>query len=122
MGVLGSIFGSDKAIKAARDTIDSVVFTPEERARHFLEVMKGYHPFRRAQRVLAFTVFYAYVGVFVYSIVMLSVGIVSDKVQLMDGAIKIFEMNNDTLGPAFVMISAFYFGGGMLESLKRVRK
>lgn len=122
MGLIGKIFGSEKAISKMYDGVDAAIFTTEERSRHFLEVLKGYHPFRLAQRVLAFTVFYAYVGVFVYSIVMLSVGIVSDKVQLMDGAIKIFEMNNDTLGPAFVMISAFYFGGGMLESFKRVRK
>lgn len=119
MGVLGKIFGSDKAIDKIGDGIDAVIFTPEERSRYFLEWLKGIHPYRLAQRVLAFTVFYAYVGVFVYSIVMLSIGIASDNDALMSGAKTIFEMNNDTLGTAFVMIGAFYFGGGMLESYKR---
>lgn len=46
MGLIGKIFGTKDAVDAVKDGVDAVFFTPEEKARHMLDLLKAYEPFK----------------------------------------------------------------------------
>lgn len=120
--MLGKIFGSDKAVQGLRDGIDAAVFTQEERARHHIELLKAYHPFRIAQRVIAFSIVIPFVSVVMYGIALITIGTLSSDNGLILASKDSMSILSDTMGSAFVIVVLFYFGGGAIESYKRNEK
>jgi hypothetical protein len=126
MGLIGKIFGTKDAVDAVKDGVDAVFFTPEEKARHMLDLLKAYEPFKLIQRVLASMVTAVYLGIWVISAIIYISSLFFDPCetacafsQFQEVSKDLSKMNNDTLGLPFATIMALYFGGGMLNGALR---
>lgn len=130
MSFLGRLFGSDTVINKAAEGIyngvDKALFTNEERAGHFLNLLKAYEPFKLAQRFLALTVTIPYVVTWLMCALMLVTAAFVDPDygnQIAAAAKDLGSLNNDTLGVPVALVLAFYFGGGAVEGVvARVRE
>ena len=122
MGILGSIFGTESAVNKTVDGIyngvDKAVFTKEEKASHFLLLLKAYEPFKLAQRLLAITVVPIYILVWLCSVTLLMIGVFADDpINLLKASEELGNRNNETLGLPVSLILGFYFGGGAVEGI-----
>ena len=65
MGIWASLFSSPSVIKKAADGIyngvDAAIYTDQEKAAGFMGMLKGYEPFKIAQRLLMLVVTIPYV-------------------------------------------------------------
>lgn len=135
MSLLGRLFGSKDAIKTAADGayngIDMAFFTQEEKAGHFLTLLKAYEPFKLAQRLLMLIICPAYVLGQCFAGAVFAIGLFMPMCEpdalcratyLMDGAQTLSSMVNTTLGQGFAIILAFYFGGGAIEGVVRAAR
>ncbi len=121
------LFGANEIVEFTRDGIDAVIFTPEERSRHYIEVLKFIEPFKVAQRWIAVLVIapYAFVWLMAAFILIAAVfvepGTKTD--QLIAISSQLAEHNNDNLGVPTAIILAFYFAGGAFEGIiARIKK
>ncbi len=124
MGIWATLFGSENVIKRAADGIyngiDAAIYTDQEKAGGFLNLLKGYEPFKIAQRLLALTVAIPYVIIWILCAGMLvSAGFVNPAYgkQIAEAAMVLGELNNNTLGTPVALVLAFYFAGGALEGV-----
>jgi hypothetical protein len=124
MGIWTSLFGNENVIKKAADGIyngvDAAFYTNEEKASGFLNLLKGYEPFKIAQRLLMLVVTIPYVLIWVLcALLIMSSGFVASDTgaELIEAAKVTGAMNNDTLGIPVSLVVAFYFGGGALEGV-----
>lgn len=116
-GILGKIFGSDKAISKALDGayngVDKLVFTEEEKADRFERLLKLYEPFKLAQRLLAVIFSVPWALGWIIAFVMAAFGQeITELKALLSGQ----------MGSIVLTINAFYFGGGALEGLIKAGK
>ena len=112
------LFGASDIVDKVASGIDATIFTPEERAKHYLEVLKNIEPFKIAQRWLAVIIIIPYVAVWLLCAVLFALsGFVDGLDHLMAVSDKLAERNNDNLGMPVAIIVAFYFGGGALEGV-----
>ena len=115
MRLLAKMFGSTKAIDAGIAGIDKAFYTAEEKADHAIKaaplkvaLLKAYHPFRLAQRVLSILFSVPYVFAWMVAFTMACFGMNIDaQVQLLDGTIKHIVWT----------IVGFYFLGGAGEGV-----
>jgi hypothetical protein len=124
MGIWATLFGNENVIKKAADGIyngvDAAFYTNEEKASGFLNLLKGYEPFKIAQRLLMLVVTIPYVLIWVLcALLIMSSGFVASDTGagLIEAAKVTGAMNNDTLGIPVSLVVAFYFGGGALEGV-----
>lgn len=137
-GVLGGLFGTEKAIDNILDKdsgllrrfggwVDDFNYTPEERAaaeadkREWgIRQLDALAPFKVVQRILAFsaTALWGFVGINI---------VLAFWVESMHPEINIskplleFALSNYVLYPTLACYS-LYFGGGVIESLGRTKK
>ncbi|AMO58126.1 hypothetical protein [Endozoicomonas montiporae] len=134
MSFWGKLFGSDNVIKKATDGIyngiDAAIFTKQEKAGHFLNLLKAYEPFKLAQRFLALTVGIPYVLVWLVCAFMMVIAafmepctteMICRSNTVLDISKELASKNNDTLGVPFAIILGFYFAGGTAEGIIRAR-
>lgn len=132
MGIFSRLFGNDDVLKKAAEGtyngVDMAFFTKEEKALHFLDLLKAYEPFKLAQRLLMLVICPAYVlgqciagAVFIVGLLapMCEPDALCKADHLMQGAQALSSMINGTLGQGFAIILAFYFGGGAVEGVVR---
>jgi len=124
MSLWGTLFGSqsviDNAAKGIYNGVDKAIYTSEEKALGFLDLLKAYEPFKLAQRLLALTVAIPYVTVWILSALMLAVSAFVEPgygKQIEEAARTLGELNNDTLGLPVALVLGFYFGGGAVEGV-----
>lgn len=114
------LFGGADLVDRVANGVDSVVFTDQERATHYLEVLKNIEPFKLAQRWLAVIVIVPYVLVWVLCSILFAFGAFSETEQA-QRFIQVSDMlaarNNDQLGFPVALILGFYFAGGALEGV-----
>lgn len=126
MGLFAKLLGSDKIIHSASKGIDAAFFTNEEKAGHFLSLLKAYEPFKITQRLLALIVGIPYVTVWLLSACMMLIsGFLSPEIAqgVFETSKALAEESNEALGTPFAIILSFYFGGGAVEGVVRaVRK
>lgn len=115
MSIWSNLFGSDKVIDAGISGIDAMVFTDEERSSAKMAFLKLYEPYKLAQRWLMAFVCIPYVLAW-SSVVVILVAEVFMKRELDTDKLTSFLMGSD-VGTAFVLIIAFYFGGGAVEGI-----
>ncbi len=121
MGILGKIFGSEKAIEKVASGVDKVFFTKEEKSEQWIETLKAYEPFKLAQRLIALLVTSVYLFVWLICVTLVVLGLWYDNTLELSKTLA--EWNNDTLGLSFVLIVSFYFAGGMAEGvIQKFRK
>lgn len=109
MGLFSKLLGSDSVIEAGISGIDKVWETGEEKTDAKLNFIKLYEPFKVAQRLLAMIVVPPYMLCWLITFLCSFIeGFdISKQEALLDGKI----------GTAVGVILAFYFGGGLFESV-----
>lgn len=132
------LFGASSLVREFKNAGDDIVFTAQERAAHFIELLKHLEPFKIAQRWLAIIVVGSYVSVWLVAALIFSLSALADPGfvcvtgqhceiskahQLQQLAKDLGEMNNSNLGIPTGIILSFYFAGGMangwIESWKK---
>lgn len=110
MNVFAKMFGSDKVIDAARDGIDAMFYTEEEKQRQFGTLLKLYEPFKLAQRLLALIFCPPYALAWIITFGMSCFGLdIKSQLDLLGG----------DMGTIVGVIAGFYFGGGAIEGIVR---
>ena len=119
MGFLSRLFGTEKIVDGLYNGIDKAVFTSEEKADHFLRILKAYEPFKLLQRFLALIVGIPYMLVWIMCAIFYIYGLTVEDLEvgkrMIDGSKELAKLNNEQLGMPFAIILSFAFGGGMLE-------
>jgi len=108
LNLIGKLFGSEDIINAAINTGDKLFHTPEEKAEHYLLVMKAYEPFKIAQRYLAL------IFCVPYAVAWMMTFIASFWIDTTAQS----DLLSGTIGHIVLAQIIFYFGGGAITSLK----
>jgi len=120
MGFISKLFGSDSVIDAGIKGIDTLVFTDEEKSNAKMKFLKLYEPYKIAQRWLMLFVCVPYVSLWAMTGIIYLVDIFT--IKELDTSKMIIFLNGD-VGSAFILIVAFYFGGGAISGIfDRVKK
>ena len=118
--LLGKIFGSPKVIQSGIDLIDSFHTSTEEeieaKTKSKVALLEAYAPFKLAQRVIAFSFTFIYLGCFA-----LVLGFTLTE-QMADADKVKAVLEDFQIGYAMLIILAFYFGGGAAEGLMAQRR
>ena len=117
MKLLSKIFGSDKVVDGAMSAADKLFFTNEEKADYKIKLLKAYEPFKLAQRLIAGLVTSVYLFIHLIAAVMYVISFWLEKAKEVSEGL--FTLNNDSLGTPFAIIVAWYFAGGVLNSIKK---
>ena len=117
MSIITKLFNSDKVIDGVMSGADKFAFTKEEKADHFLKLLKAYEPFKIAQRLIAISVTGTYLLVNIIALFTFIISIWIDKLE--GKAALIVQMNNESLHWPFLTIIAWYFAGGVVNGLKK---
>ena len=126
---IAKIFGADKVVSSSMDMIDKAFYTDsekaedrfkmeEQRAKHRIELMNSYAPFKLAQRYIAFGFVFVFLFIMMNGVLATLYGWVD--LQNVENA-KEFA-NKMWLGEIILMIVSFYFGGGLIESASVLKK
>lgn len=110
MNFFGDLFGSDAALKKGGDLIDKAFLTEQEKSELNVELIKAYHPFKKAQRYFMLITTVPYMTAWTVSTILA----IYHK-----GYAGGMEMINGDVGMIVLMVGAFYFGGGAIESFKK---
>lgn len=123
MSLWTSLFGGDvlkKATDGLYHGVDKAIYTQEEQAQGFIDLLKAYEPFKLAQRFIALMVTGSYLLVWLMAAVLLVVSAFIDPAtgkQMEESARVLAELNNDTLGIPAALVLSFYYAGGALEGV-----
>jgi len=115
LAVLGKILGSDSVIKQGMKLIDDMHTSDEEaiaaKSKAKIDLMGAYAPFKIAQRYLALMFGATFLGSYV---IVLSMTISGQGDP--DAVTKVMEQFS--INYAMLIILGFYFGGGVIDSVK----
>ena len=118
LGILGKIFGSGDVITKGIDLIDSMHTSTEEeivaKTKAKTDILAAYAPFKLAQRYLALM----FTGVFIFIMANGVLGSLYGVVPLENVEEAKRFANEMWLGEIMLTIVGFYFGGGVVESIK----
>ena len=134
MSFFGRLFGSESVIKKAAEGvyngIDYAFHTDQEKAEHFLKLLKAYEPFKLAQRFIALIIAVPFVVVWTLCALMIVVSAfmepcLSEAVcrssAVLESARLLADWNNETLGEPLSVVLFFYFCGGAAEGVMRAK-
>ena len=107
MGLFNAIFGTKKIIESSIKLIDDAFYTNEEKAEQKRLTLKGYEPFKLAQRLLSLLFVSVFLILVVINIITSFFIDVSDQVTMLD----------EYLTLPVTLIVGFYFGGGAVEGI-----
>jgi hypothetical protein len=114
-GLLGQIFGSGDVIKQGLKLIDDMHTSTEEQieaqTKQRVEIMSAYAPFKLAQRFLALMFGAVFLGSY-----LLVLGMTISGKGNPDDVTQVMEQFS--IDYAMLIILAFYFGGGVVDSVK----
>ena len=141
MGWIDGLFSfpstAEKVTDAVISTGDKLFFTDEEKAEYrkeqrefFPTLLKAYQPFKLAQRVLALWFAFLYGIAFLVGMLMvmfnayvkyeaLKAGVDIESIILLDLTPLYALVGAFSVGTIMAVIVGFYFGGGVIDSLKR---
>ena len=144
MGWWSTLFNSGDVVEKTTDAVinagDKLFYTDEEKAdmklqhaKFFPTLLKAYHPFKIAQRILAiwFSFLFGisfFVGLAIesfniyYKWTALKSGIAEDKIILLDTAPLLNIVSAFSLATIVMIIVGFYFAGGAIESFNKKEK
>ena len=115
LAVLGKILGSDSVISQGMKLIDDMHTSTEEeiaaKSKAKIDLMGAYAPFKVAQRYLALMFGATFLGSYV---IVLSMTISGQGDP--DAVTKVMEQFS--INYAMLIILGFYFGGGVVDSIK----
>lgn len=115
LGILAKIFGSGEVVKQGLSLIDDIHVSETEaveaRAKAKVDLLQSYAPFKIAQRYLALM----FGATFLASYVLVLAMTISGKGDA-DAVTKV--MDQFSINYAMLIILGFYFGGGVIDSVK----
>ena len=111
MSIFGKIFGSDSIIGKGLGLIDEIWTSDEEKAENKIKLLNAYAPFKIAQRYLAVIFTITYVSSYLLTLTLHLAGLKTDGVTEIMATFRI--------GLIMLTIVGFYFGGGVIDSIKR---
>lgn len=125
LGLIGKLFGSDKVMSKGLELLDDVWTSDSEhaedqrlmaetKAKAKTDLLSAYAPFKLTQRWLAFGFAFVFLFIMVNGVLGAMYGIVD--LDAVDQAKKF--ANDMWLGEIMLAIMSFYFGGGLVESIK----
>lgn len=112
MSLLDTLFGSSKVVEKGTDMLDNAFYTDQEKAEGHIKLLSAYEPFKLAQRLLAMIVVPPWV---LANFICFAIWLINPEYNI-EPAMSIL---NEKLGIAAIAIVAFYFSGGMLNSLRK---
>ena len=124
MSIWSKLFGAEKIIDAGIKAGDALFYTDQEKSEWHLRLLKAYEPFKIAQRWLAIILTTPFVALHsIAGLQMLLMGWLPGALQksVHESARVLMEYNNETLGVPVAIVLGFYFGGGMIESYRKVK-
>ena len=117
--VLAKILGSGDVIKQGMNLIDDMHTSSEEeiaaKSKAKIDLMGAYAPFKIAQRYLALMFGATFLGSYV-----LVLGMTISGYGDADAVTKVMEQFS--INYAMLIILGFYFGGGVIDSVKGLKK
>ena len=113
MGIL-SLFKSGKLIENVSSGLDKAVFTKEERADMFPQLLELYGPFKQAQRWLMCIVCIPYMLLWFLTG---AAALVMDVWSVGGDVDNVKEMLHGPIKYVVGTICSFYFGGGAVEGI-----
>jgi F0F1-type ATP synthase assembly protein I len=127
-GFLKNIFGGSDIIKKGAELLDEAFYTDEEKAQdkerliqlkaeQKIKLLEAYHPFKVTQRILAV----AFVFTFLFIVINGILGALYGWVDMKRVKDALEFANSVNLGWIVMTIVGFYFGGGFVESFKKVK-
>jgi hypothetical protein len=118
LGIIGKILGSGDVISKGMDLIDSMHTSTEEeiaaKTKAKTDLLGAYAPFKLAQRYLALM----FTAMFVFIMANGVLGSLYGVVPLENVEEAKRFANEMWLGEIMLTIVGFYFGGGVVESIK----
>ena len=115
LGILAKIFGSGEVVKQGLGLIDDIHTSTEEeiaaKSKAKIDLMNAYAPFKIAQRYLALM----FGGVFLASYILV-LGMTVSGYGDTDAVTAV--MDQFSINYAMLIILGFYFGGGVIDSVK----
>ena len=118
LGIIGKILGSGDVISKGIDLIDSMHTSTEEeiaaKTKAKTDLLGAYAPFKLAQRYLALM----FTAMFVFIMANGVLGSLYGVVPLENVEEAKRFANEMWLGEIMITIVGFYFGGGVVESIK----
>jgi len=112
MGILSTVFGSDKVISKGLDLFDDLFETKAEAAESKVTLLTAYAPFKVTQRYLAFMYSGTYLLCF-FGVMVCHIFEIGDTQGIVDIVVSF------NIGWIAMAIITFYFGGGFIESAKK---
>ena len=116
MKILAKLLGSGSVLSDGFKLIDSIHTSKEEEiaanSKAKTDLMTAYAPFKVAQRYLALIFAFTFVGSFLLVLILTLAG-VGDTEEVRSILSEFY------IGEIMLSIVAFYFGGGLFESVKR---
>lgn len=115
LGILAKIFGSGEVVKEGLKLIDDIHTSTEEeiasKTQQRVQIMQAYAPFKIAQRFLALMFGFTFLASYVLVLAMTISGYGdTDAVTAV--------MDQFSINYAMLIILGFYFGGGVIDSVK----
>lgn len=115
LGILAKIFGSGEVVKQGLDLIDDIHTSTEEeiavKAKAQVDLLSAYAPFKIAQRYLALMFGLTFLASYVLVLGMTISGY--GDTEAVTQVMEQFSINY-----AMLIILGFYFGGGVIDSVK----
>lgn len=115
MGILGKLFGSEKAINSGFELVDKAFYTGEEKAEDSLKakqakiaLLKAYEAFKVVQRLLALCYCIPYVSAWFITFICSFFMDVKEQFEI---------ITHSDIALANLIILGFYFGGGFAEGV-----
>ena len=111
--IIGKIFNPEKLGDSIISGVDKAILSKEEKLDYMAKFLKLYEPYKLAQRILAIM----FSGVFL--LVHLLIFIVHLTLLTLEKSVDhirpLYTYNNDSLGTVVLIITSFYFCGGVIE-------
>jgi len=118
ISVLSKIFGSGDVIEKGIDLVDGMHTSTEEeiaaKTKAKIDIMQAYAPFKIAQRYLAMMFAFTFLSTFALTLGMTLAG--KGDIEAVKSILGDFY-----IGEIMLCIVAFYFGGGLAESVGSAR-
>lgn len=111
--IISRIFSPKRLGDSILSGVDKAILTNEEKVDYMKEMLRLYEPYKLAQRILSIM----FSGAFLLIHVITAISHVIYTIKDLDTKkiIELYEYNNENLGMIVLIITSFYFAGGVLE-------
>ena len=111
--IIGKIFNPEKLGDSIISGVDKAILSKEEKLDYMAKFLKLYEPYKLAQRILA--IMFSGVFLLVHLLIFIVHLTLLTLEKSVDHITPLYTYNNDSLGTVVLIITSFYFCGGVIE-------